>query len=82
MREFDDPEGRRWIASVEERKGPDYKGAFHLVMRPADGGDPVDLEDVRWNSARTARRTLDTMSLVELRRRLRAAAGRSPANGA
>jgi hypothetical protein len=78
MREFDDPEGRRWIASVEERSGPDYKGAFHLVMRPADGGDPVDLADVRWNSARTARRTLETMSLVELRRRLRSAAGRSP----
>lgn len=82
MREFDDPQGRRWIASVAERKGPDYKGAFHLVMRPVDGGDPVDLEDVRWNSARSARRTLETMSLVELRRRLRTAAGRSTANGA
>ena len=77
MREFDDTEGRRWIASVEEREGPDYKGAFHLVLRPADGGEPVRLEDVRWNSARTARRTLETMSLLELRRRLRIAAGRS-----
>jgi hypothetical protein len=80
MREFDDPEGRRWIASVEERGGLDYKGAFHLVMRPADGGDPVELQDVRWNSSRSARRTLETMSVVELRRRLRAAAGRSAAD--
>lgn len=78
MREFEDSDGRRWIASVEEREGPDYKGAFHLVMRPADGGGPVRLEEVRWNSARTARRTLETMSLVELRRRLRSATGRAP----
>lgn len=78
MREFDDPEGRRWVASVAERRGPDYKGAFHLVIRPADGGDPVSLEDVQWNSPRTARRTLETMSLLELRRRLRLAEGRAP----
>jgi hypothetical protein len=79
MREFEDRDGGRWIASVEERKGPDYKGAFHLVLRPVDGGDPVELMDVRWNSARTARRTLETMSVVELRRRLRSAEGRAPA---
>lgn len=79
MREFDDSEGRRWIASVEEREGPDYKGAFHLVLRPADGGEAVRLEDVRWNSPRTAQRTLETMSLLELRRRLRTAAERSAA---
>ncbi|MEJ2539626.1 MAG: hypothetical protein P8188_06605 [Gemmatimonadota bacterium] len=78
MREFEDREGRRWVASVEERKGPDYKGAFNLVLRPADGGDAVELEDIRWNSARTARRTLETMSVVELRRRLRSARGRAP----
>lgn len=78
MREFEDREGGRWVASVEERTGPDYKGAFHLVLRPADGGDPVELRDVRWNSARTARRTLETMSVVELRRRLRSAEGRAP----
>lgn len=79
MREFDDRDGDRWIASVEEREGPDYKGTFHLVLRPADGGEPVELRDVRWNSARTARRTLETMSVVELRRRLRSAEGRAPA---
>ncbi|HSM06273.1 MAG TPA: hypothetical protein VK858_16755 [Longimicrobiales bacterium] len=79
MREFDDRDGDRWIASVEEREGPDYKGTFHLVLRPVDGGEPVELRDVRWNSARTARRTLETMSVVELRRRLRSAEGRAPA---
>jgi len=36
----------------------------------------VELRDIRWNSERSARRTLDTMSVVELRRRLRSAEGR------
>lgn len=78
MREFDDRQGRTWVATVAETRGSDYKGRYHLVMRPTDGGDAVDLADVRWNSERTAARTLDTMSLVELRRRLGSARGRSP----
>lgn len=79
MREFEDREGRRWSAHVAEREGPDYKGRFHLVMTPVDdgGGVALDLVDVRWNSARTAMRTLETMSVVELRRRLRTALGRA-----
>ena len=79
MREFNDAEGRRWIARVEREEGPDYKGRFHLVMQPVDEADDrrLSLRDVRWNSERTARRTLETMSVVELRRRLRSAVGRS-----
>jgi hypothetical protein len=79
MREFDDGEGRRWAAHVAEREGPDYKGRYHLVIRRADdpARDPVELTDIRWNSPRTAARTLETMSGVELRRRLRSALGRS-----
>ncbi len=76
MREFTDTEGRAWVASATEEHGTDYKGRYHLVMTPGDGGEPVDLRDVRWNSERSARRTIDTMSLVELRRRLRSAVGR------
>ena len=76
MREFTDVEGRPWIASAVEEEGTDYKGRFHLVMSPAGGDEVYALEDVRWNSERTARRTLETMSVVELRRRLRAAVGR------
>jgi len=50
-----------------------------MVLTPQDGGDDhaVALEGVRWNSERTARRTLQTMSEGELRRRLRSAIGRS-----
>lgn len=77
MREFTDPSGRNWIATAEREEGPDYKGRFYMVMRSADGADTVALRDVRWNSERSARRTIETMSLVELRRRLRVALGRS-----
>lgn len=77
MKEFTDAEGRSWIATAEEEEGPDYKGRYYMVMRPVDGGEAVALRDVRWNSARTARRTVETMSVVELRRRLRLALGRS-----
>ena len=77
MREFEDQDGRTWIASVRQDHGTDYKGRYHLVMCPAEGGEEVSLRDVRWNTERTARRTLETASVVELRRRLRSAAGRS-----
>lgn len=84
MRDFTDQDGRSWTASVREDRGVDYKGRFHLVMRPASGSDQdeVALHDIRWNSERTARRTLETMSPVELRRRLRSALGRSRAPAA
>ncbi|MDX1495397.1 MAG: hypothetical protein R3253_15120 [Longimicrobiales bacterium] len=77
MKEFTDTEGRRWVASAEEETSPDYKGRFYMVMQPTDGGDVLALRDVRWNSERTARRTIETMSETELRRRLRLARGRS-----
>lgn len=76
MREFTDSEGGSWRTDVAEADGNDYKGRFHLVMT-GPSGEQADLVDVRWNSRRTAERTLATMSVVELRRRLRSAAGRA-----
>jgi len=78
MREFQDENGGVWTATVARHEGMDYKGPFHFVMTPAGGGEAVSLDDVRWNTERTARRTLETMSVVELRRRLRSARGRAP----
>jgi len=78
MRSFRDGEGRKWLAGVRGSPGVDYKGRYHLVFTPVEGGDEVELVDVRWNTARTARRTLETMSEVELRRRLHSARGRGP----
>ena len=79
MRTFSDHEGARWVATVDCDEGTNYKGRWFFRMEPEEGGaeEAVSLTDVRWNSERTARRTLETMSEVELRRRLRSAVGRS-----
>ncbi len=79
MREFTDAEGRSWTATATTEESTDYKGRYHLVIE-ADDGELVELTDVRWNSERSARRTLDSMSVVELRRRLRSATGRGVAS--
>jgi hypothetical protein len=78
MRDFSDAEGRTWTASVREQDGADYKGRFYLVFAD-DAGEESCLVDVRWNSEHTARRTLMTMSIVELRKRLKSAVGRDTA---
>ncbi len=80
MRDFTDADGRTWTAGYRDDGGLDYKGRYLLVFRSADddGSEALEiaLADVRWNTERTARRTIETMSLVELRRRLRSAEGR------
>ncbi len=79
MRSFQDDEGGQWIASVRERPGDDYKGRYGLVLVAREGtfGGEVELVDVRWNTEKTAERTLRSMSRTELNRRLRSAIGRS-----
>ena len=79
MRTFKDEGGATWVASVRERIGGDYKGRFSFVIAP-DGGtqaQEVVLRDVKWNSRRTAERTLQTMAESELKRRLKSAVGRA-----
>jgi hypothetical protein len=77
MRDFDDESGHTWRAGIDGRPGSDYKGRYHLVLRGGDGEDEVALTDVRWNSERSAARTLASMSVWELRRRLSTARGRA-----
>ena len=79
MRRFRDHEGNAWVATVAREEGGDYKGRFYFVVEGEGDreGRRVSLTDVRWNSSRTAQRTLATMSEVELRRRLRSALGRA-----
>ena len=82
MRQFLDERGDPWVASAARDAGGDYKGRYYLTMESAggeEGASRVKLADVRWNSLKTARRTLATMSGVELRRRLRSAQGRRSA---
>lgn len=87
MTEFTDEDGRAWVATVAGGPATDYKGRYYLHLHPAgaEQDQGVSLRDVCWNSLGTAKRTLATMSGVELRRRLRSALGRasrSPAAGA
>ena len=79
MRRFRDHEGNAWVATVAREEGGDYKGRFYFVVDGEGEHEDrrVSLTDVRWNSSRTAQRTLATMSEVELRRRLRSALGRA-----
>jgi hypothetical protein len=79
MREFQDEKGTTWVASIQERTGDDYKGRYCLRFNESGAAESGGLvvEDVRWNSPRTADRTLATMSVVELRRRLQVARGRA-----
>ena len=78
MREFKDEAGSVWLASIRERVGDDYKGRFGFQVEPKDGheGEGLSVEEVRWNSPRTAQRTLSTMAEKELRRLLKIARGR------
>jgi hypothetical protein len=78
MRVFEDESGVDWVASAAEREGDNYKGRFVLEFSRKDEprNDAAPLVDVRWNSSKTAERTLKTMSRVELLRRLRAALAR------
>jgi hypothetical protein len=79
MRVFQDGNGESWVASVGERAGDDYKGRYYFRMAPQSGAEQegVALTDVRWNRPETAERTLQTMSVEELRRRLGSARGRA-----
>lgn len=78
MRKFNDALGNSWTATVAVREGLDFKGRYSLVFHPTGETDPLlTLDDVRWNSEKTALRTVETMSNVELRRRLRWALDRS-----
>jgi hypothetical protein len=81
MRSFSDATGQVWTAHAIEAQGVDYKGRWILnfSQEGSDASAPIPLQDVRWNSESTAERTLQTISDVELRRRLRIVLGRTEA---
>ncbi len=78
MTAFLDDNGRAWVATVRAQSGTDHKGRYFFHVHEEGGPDDgVSLLDVRWNSLATAERALNTMSEVELRRRLRSALERA-----
>ncbi|NJD09792.1 MAG: hypothetical protein FIB01_04885 [Gemmatimonadetes bacterium] len=71
MKPFQDETGRSWVATAYEEQTPRHHGRWYLVMHPAAGPEPLlPMPEVRWQSRRSAERTLATMSEFELRRRL------------
>lgn len=77
MRNFDDAAGGRWTATAIEEETPRHHGRWQLMFhRQDDGADLYPVEDVRWQTEETAERTLRTMSVFELRRRLTTARAR------
>ncbi len=71
MREFTDLLGTPWIATVEQEDTPRHHGRWSLVFQPAAGDAPrLPAPEVRWQTRDSAQRTIATMSLFELRRRL------------
>jgi len=90
MKEFTDERGATWVATAYEEDTPRHHGRWFLVFQ-AGGNAARELEmpEVRWQTRRSAERTLNTMSDFELRRRLhlllereQAELGASPETGA
>lgn len=78
MRVFEDDAGREWVATAREEETPRHHGRWYLVFHPADEPDrAMPMPEVRWQTRRTAERTLRTMSAIELNRRLRTVRGRA-----
>jgi hypothetical protein len=71
MMPFSDETGGRWVASAREENTPRHHGRWFLVFH-AEGDDSrlLSMPEVRWQTRATAERTLRTMSVFELRRRL------------
>ncbi|MBI4408732.1 MAG: hypothetical protein HY561_03430 [Gemmatimonadetes bacterium] len=77
-KQFTDDAGRAWVATAREEATPRHHGRWVLIFRPAaDASVELPLPEVRWQTLESAERTVRTMSLVELRRRLRVAATRA-----
>lgn len=80
MHSFTDEEGTEWVARAKEENTPRHHTRWYLVFQAAAGGGPTyPMAEVRWQTEQTADRTLRTMSVFELRKRLSAAKGRQSA---
>jgi hypothetical protein len=78
MRDFVDGQGNAWVASAREEDTPRHHGRWYLVFHPeGDAGRILPVPEVRWQNRPTAERTLLTMSVFELQRRLQTVLARS-----
>ena len=78
MRPFTDAQGAQWQAGALEEDTPRHHGRWYLVLSSQAAPDTIlALPQVRWQTAQSARCTLQTMSEFELHRRLRTALQRA-----
>lgn len=71
MRTFTDASGRTWTAATLEENTPRHHGRWYLVFHAENEPDQLlAMPEVRWQTRASAERTLRTMSVFELRRRL------------
>jgi hypothetical protein len=77
MRKFKDEAGQNWIALPTHEESVRHHGTWYLVFRSeATPAKKLDVPEIRWQTAATAERTLQTMSEFELQRRLHSAVAR------
>lgn len=69
MKTFMDNDGSSWVADAREEDSPRHHTRWYLIFEGPDGS-LFPTPEVRWQTRATARRTLQTMSDFELRRRL------------
>lgn len=82
MKRFTAKDGQAWVATAREESTPRHHGRWYLVLHPAtEPTTELALPEIRWKNQNTARRTLETMSEFELRRRLRMASRRHETPG-
>jgi hypothetical protein len=76
--QFADEAGRDWVATAREENTPRHHTRWYLVFHPAGSETTIyPMPEVKWQTYETAERTLRTMSVFELRRRLATALSRA-----
>lgn len=80
MKRFTDDDGSVWTALVEQEKTPRHHGRFYLVFQREDGNSRMAMPEVRWGTAASGERILQTMSDFELKRRLNIVRTRNASN--
>ncbi len=69
MKTFEDASGVAWTATAREEDTPRHHGRWYLTFESADGV-VLPMGEVRWQTRASAERTIRTMSVAELRRRV------------
>ena len=74
MKVFKDEHGNSWVARASEEETPRHHGTWYLTIHSENDPSKVyEFQTIRWQTASSAARILETISDFELRRRLKSA---------